>query len=364
MKTREYNYDLLRVISMVAVLVIHVSNVWVLELSELVRQGTEVDLLVNPIMACIYNSISRFAVPCFVMLSGAFVLDSEITMKYKQFYKKSFTKIGITTIIFSILYTLYQIPFCFLGESTGIGEFIDIAINIIQGTPSGHMWFMYMLLGLYLFAPVVVLFKNSISYNTFKKVAIILIIWASISNWTSSSVVVQWDLGRCLEYLGYFIIGYIIRKEAKKNNFKGMICILFGVLIELVVGFMQYKIEIEMVVVEKMFYHDVNSPYSPMVVLASILIFSGFAMLTVKSSELIKKIADMSFVVYLVHEGIWITLGYVFHIITGNNLVILNNIVWIPIFTLILFLISIFFSIIYNKLEYKFVRRKMEDLLG
>lgn len=75
MKEREYNYDLLRAVSMIAVIMIHVSGMWVNGFSECILEGVEIATLKNPIMAYVYNAISRFAVPCFVMLSGAFVLD-------------------------------------------------------------------------------------------------------------------------------------------------------------------------------------------------------------------------------------------------------------------------------------------------
>lgn len=126
MKEREYNYDLLRVISMIAVIMIHVSGSWVNKIIEYLANGRGISELMNPIMVCVYHSTSRFAVPCFIMLSGAFVLDNDRTAKYQEFYENAFMKIGIPTIYFSILYILYRIPLCFVGEQTGFGEWINI----------------------------------------------------------------------------------------------------------------------------------------------------------------------------------------------------------------------------------------------
>lgn len=49
------------------------------------------------------NIITRFSVPCFVMLSGAFILSNERNADYKHFYAKSFCKIGIPLVIILIL---------------------------------------------------------------------------------------------------------------------------------------------------------------------------------------------------------------------------------------------------------------------
>lgn len=94
-KNREMNYDLLRVSAMVAVIVIHVSEFWV---SGLPLYRTETSMMVNEIQAmtaCIVKALCAFAVPCFVMLSGAFHLADERNCSAGYYYRKIFRKIGI-----------------------------------------------------------------------------------------------------------------------------------------------------------------------------------------------------------------------------------------------------------------------------
>lgn len=110
MKQRETNYDLLRTISAIAIIWLHVSVRWVTHCSEVVAAGGDIHNIA--LIACIYNALSRFAVPCFVMLSGAFVLDDKRTASYSEFYKNRWETIGIHALIFSVLYLLFQLLLC------------------------------------------------------------------------------------------------------------------------------------------------------------------------------------------------------------------------------------------------------------
>ena len=76
MKERESNYDWLRALSMFAVILMHVSVYWVDGFYYAVLQGTDIEEYAHPFAAYVYYSLSAFAVPCFLMVSGAFILDN------------------------------------------------------------------------------------------------------------------------------------------------------------------------------------------------------------------------------------------------------------------------------------------------
>lgn len=170
-----------------------------------------------------YNTVSRFAVPCFIMMSGAYILSNSENKNYILFYKKSFMKIGVHTLIFMVMYILYRILLCFIGEGDGIQEMLSLGKDIIKGAPMYHMWYMYMLIGLYALAPICIRFKNSVSKHTFEKVAFIFLIVASLSRWTTGNIRMHWNAGQSFEYLGYFMIGFVLRDQTKekKSNKRG-----------------------------------------------------------------------------------------------------------------------------------------------
>ena len=156
-KTRESNFDLLRTISAFAVIMLHISY-WFLRIDD-------TSVFTNCHFPTLFlTSITRFAVPCFFMLSGAFILADERNADYKYFYKKSIKNIGITGAIFCLLYVLYNIVklitsvFILHKHETDymLHGMLNIIKNMIVGSPYGHLWYLFTLAGLYIAAPFVI----------------------------------------------------------------------------------------------------------------------------------------------------------------------------------------------------------------
>lgn len=220
-KVRENNYDLLRIICSIAVIVLHVSATYSSAITdeeffgEIYHDGM--------LTTCFYNVLSRFAVPCFIMLSGAFILADERNADYKKFYRKIFVGVGVPTLIFSLFYFLYSILISIVKiavQGDGITELLQPVKEWMKGQPFYHMWYLYMMIGVYLLAPVIYALKKQVGEKVFEKVAWIFLICACLGLWTSKSLL-RWDIGVSFRYTGYFMIGYILRKNAlmeKKNN--------------------------------------------------------------------------------------------------------------------------------------------------
>lgn len=351
--TREYNYDWLRVVSMIAVIMIHVSGSWVNSFSGYVSDGGNVTELLSPMASCVYNTIPRFAVPCFIMLSGAFVLADSKTAYYREFYRKTFMKIGVPTIVFSVIYILYRLSLCLVGEQAGMKEMLDLMKDIVVGAPFYHMWYLFMMLEIYLLAPIVIRFKDSIKYEQFRKVAFVFLVLGSLSGWTTENVRLNWDIGQSFEYLGYFMVGYVIRRDLHKNNYRGTLLIGLGFLMEIAMAFIVYRFRIVNGMSEGELEYQISNPYSPMIVIVALLIFAGFTMLKMKYNVLIEKLARMSFVIYLFHAGVWDFLVKVMYKIENDTTYLrsLNNIYWIPICVGTVLILSVLLTIIYQKIE-------------
>ena len=120
-KMRENNYDFLRICCAIAGISIHVSAIW-LEAAANANVFGEIytDHLA---ITCLWNTLTRFAVPCFIMLSGAFLLADERNVEYRYFYKKQFRRIGIPTLSFIGLYLLFG-----LAKTTG-----EIMVSVHDG---------------------------------------------------------------------------------------------------------------------------------------------------------------------------------------------------------------------------------------
>lgn len=155
-KIRESNYDLLRIISAFAVIMLHVSGGFLVYNEASVPTNCSFSVM-------LINHLVRFAVPCFLMLSGAFLLGDERNADYKFFYKKSIKSIGITGAIFFVLYTIYRVAKLVFGvfllhtddTDTFLGTLFSIFKDLLQGQPWGHLWYLSVLAGLYFAVPCV-----------------------------------------------------------------------------------------------------------------------------------------------------------------------------------------------------------------
>ena len=102
MKEKEYSFDVLRVIAMIMVIIIHVSNVYTRSFNFIDSNSYLVSL--------IFNTISRVSVPIFFMISGALLLDRKFDFKK---YKKRIFRIILLIVVWDILYLIWE--YLFLG---------------------------------------------------------------------------------------------------------------------------------------------------------------------------------------------------------------------------------------------------------
>jgi surface polysaccharide O-acyltransferase-like enzyme len=103
----------------------------------------------------IYNSFARWSVPFFLMISGALLLDPARSETACAFYRKRAGRILAPLLFWTLFYSILRFT-----EDTRIGaapglELVKLAKDICSGNPYYHLWYLYMLVGLYLFMPIV-----------------------------------------------------------------------------------------------------------------------------------------------------------------------------------------------------------------
>lgn len=122
--------DHLRVVAIFAVIVIHVAA------QNWYSQDVNTDAWK---VFHFYDSISRWAVPVFVMISGALMLEKDISLK--KLYTEKIPHFLIVFLFWSLIYALIS------G-----GSFKTVLINVIRG--KSHLWFIYLIVGLYICIPI------------------------------------------------------------------------------------------------------------------------------------------------------------------------------------------------------------------
>lgn len=292
-RARENEYSLLRVICCAAVVVLHTGSIylagWTPGMPNLLRTG-----------AGLLQSLTRDAVPLFVMLSGAFLLLDDRNQKLGYFYRKSFRKLGIPTLVFSALYVAYAYAVVlgkiYIKHTAGTELLWEPLQLWLEGVPYFHMWFMYMLMGLYAAAPFLIRFRSRVGEPQWFAAGILcLAAGMALSDRMSLPWFLQWLL-----YVGYFMLGAAIRRHyrEKGRNPLGNVCLAAGLAVLVGAAWLFHR---------KLWYgvlpeYELIHPLSGLVALSSILIFAGFARRRVPTDLGIH--SGLTFYIYLFHGGV------------------------------------------------------------
>lgn len=155
-------FDILRIVSIFFVIVIHVTSVG-LRLCETATPTWNVNWLLN--------SVSRWAVPVFFMVSGALFLEPSREITLKKLYKKSIFHIVVCIIVWGFFYSLLdQYIYGTLSAKS-----VPVAVyGIVTGNTGYHLWFLYTLVMLYIAVP---LFRLITCHGSKRQLEYALVVW-------------------------------------------------------------------------------------------------------------------------------------------------------------------------------------------
>jgi surface polysaccharide O-acyltransferase-like enzyme len=153
--------------------------------------------------------------PIFVLLSGALLLDdAKAEEPMRVFYKKRFNRIGVPLLVWSIIYLLWT-----FGVKQWPLTVTNFTQKILDG-PYYHMWYLYLLIGLYAVTPMLRVLVKHMNHRMF---TVLLAIWfvgtltpAFIQNFTGYEfypvmfIITGW--------VGYYLLGtYLLRTKIRRS---------------------------------------------------------------------------------------------------------------------------------------------------
>lgn len=176
--------DVLRLCAIFMVICIHCSDPF--NVSPEARSNPEFNM-----WGGIYGSFLRPCVPLFVMITGILLLP--VKMSFEDFYKKRLLRIAVPFLLWSVLYNLFPWLTGVLGlpQSTMSDVFAYAPIDASQSFSDAiknialipfqfnvytvPMWYLYMLIGLYLYMPF---FSFGVEQATVRQKKIFLMFWS------------------------------------------------------------------------------------------------------------------------------------------------------------------------------------------
>jgi len=307
-----------------------------------------------------WHDMFRWVVPLFVMLSGMF------TIKYYDLEQPLKTGVGkiikriihiycaliFWTIFYNIFYPIilnYNIKE-FLGNPKlflNFNEIVRYPYNAISGRSWHHLWFLYMIMGLYLLTPMAKIFVVNCKRNYFEYFLIIFFIVGAcvpFYNLINSKMDVPFLPNKIYTlipelsgYFGYYLAGYYFSeyKLPKKINYCIYILgILSAIFTILGTSFVSIKINaLNQTLLQSM------TPNTMIETIAIFLFFKNqFENFNYSNIayKIITHVSKCSFGIYLVHDFMIIFVKNYF----GLNWNTYNPIISVPIIGVLVFLLS------------------------
>lgn len=317
--------DLLRLLSCFAIVLIHVNAHYFIPRSAV------------PSLASVYviesliNIITRFSVPAFVMISGAFVLGNQQNANARQFYIKTLRKIYLP-LLPPVVFFIADDK---LSKGIGLSWIFKMLIN---GTYY-NLWFMFMILFLYALVPVCVRLKTVLPEKWWGRLGFAILVWAIVSQATSTYGL-SYDIGVIASYLGYFIAGNFLYENRHCLRLPSTpICLL------MVAALIAATFLVRYLGFNCYLFDQYRSFFSPSIVAISLLVFIIFCRLQVQTN--LRGTAFLTYYVYVFHTIVYSSLIQ----ILGDAQHELRTIALVSLLTIVVsFAISLMYSALWHRL--------------
>lgn len=328
--------DDLRAFATISVILVHVSAPLLFEYGTI----SNLDWWTGNIV----DSTFRFCVPIFLMLTGALILPK--TYKLGDFFKKRISRILLPFIFWSFIYILYNLILKWQnGDHLNAVELSKYIFTQLQNGASFHLWYVYMIIGIYLFIPII---SKWIVNSTKNEITYFIVIWAIVIL-INLPFLVRFKPNINLSYfsgfLGYPILGYLltIKFTGKKIKWLSLLLFLIGTLITIFGTYLLTKNNGK-------FNGGFYSFLSPNIIIASIGVFlffrdSNFKYVWIRN--LTEFISKYSYGIYLAHIFVLILLSNF-----GITRSFINPIIGIPLTTILCLTISTIITYTINKIPY------------
>ena len=287
-------FDVLRVLATLAVVVLHLSA----------QHWADIDVTSRAWFAFnLYDSAVRWAVPMFVMISGALFLRRDISLS--AILQKNVLRIGIAFAFWSAIYALIDFAVYDAAPSAALMQFF-------RG--HYHMWFLFMIVGLYLIVPLLRKFCCDRSLTRYflllsfifafflPQLAALLSFVSPDFGSTLRAILASAQFDFVLGFTAYFVGGYYLSRRTF-TKYEELVIYLAGVVGFLFTVYATLRLSLAQNTPSELFY----SYETPNVLLTAVALFVfakqhlNFPHMGKTARNILHKLSKYSFGAYLCH---------------------------------------------------------------
>lgn len=153
----------------------------------------------------------RWAVPAFLMLSGALLLEPHPGETTSRFYAKRGKRLGVVLLFWPLFYLAWRR--LYLGQDLSLRDGMR---DLLVGEPFHHLHFLFALPGLYFLTPMLRVYTRHAPTGQFRLLTVVVlgvtVLAGLVQEIRGIGVSVSQNaLTRFLPYLGFFLAGYALK---------------------------------------------------------------------------------------------------------------------------------------------------------
>ena len=333
---RDYSMDILRILAILIVILFHVSYPFF----DNVYNNTQW------IKALFPDTMSRWGVPVFIMISGAFMLQKNISIN--ELWTKYIKRLAILLVLWNIIYYIpnYQ------SFNFGVKDILSIFFSSSDGY---HLWFLYMLISIYIIIPIL---KMIVEGDLTKYVLILWFCTSILFFWFVQSGTFKYlqtyllNFPFLCDYVVFFLLGHYLYKQIILTRRQRIIIYILGFLALICMSFGTYCVSL-LYGKTKYFFLEYLSISNVMVSIALFVFFRYFdfnsSTVFLKLRKIIGILSNLTLGVYLVHIMV---LSILYHYFPVDYYLKWDAAIAIPLIWIVATLISFTISFIMSKIPF------------
>ncbi|MFD2603115.1 acyltransferase [Flavobacterium suzhouense] len=178
-------------------------------------------------ISAIFESL-RFCVPVFVMITGALLLNKDY--ETSVFLKKKLVHILYPFLLYSLIYICFSYNLKRLITEQNFIDFLKHCFYSLKNGSYYHLWYIYMLIGLYIMTPIIRSYVKSANKKNIKYFLFLWLIYNFIKGYALNDLFPNLYFPVAIDYLGYFILGHYLYKYPIDKRKLGFAMFVIGTL--------------------------------------------------------------------------------------------------------------------------------------